>query len=235
MFGSIDPRSVVDITNEPKPDPSNPQTENGGENLEQGPQPYSARDDASNLADEERAFARSQQQHTSRSRFHLHKNGNGNGDEDTAEDDTELQTRSGSGSITPDSSSYVKRKTSQFLDVLRGGQSRDSASLSPQLQALIDGYAASDIAASMRTEVDAAVERRPEDELPNVVEENRLLRGRRGASWLTQFRILSGRAFKNLYRNPALLTAHYLSSIALACKDFLAALRLLTPSDAFTQ
>jgi hypothetical protein len=45
-------------------------------------------------------------------------------------------------------------------------------------------------------------------------------RRRRGASWPTQFRILSGRAFKNLYRDPALLTAHYLSSIALACESF---------------
>jgi hypothetical protein len=46
------------------------------------------------------------------------------------------------------------------------------------------------------------------------------LRGRKRASWSTQFRILSGRAFKNLYRDPALLAAHYLSSIALACESF---------------
>jgi len=42
------------------------------------------------------------------------------------------------------------------------------------------------------------------------------LRGRKRASWGTQFRILSGRAFKNLYRDPALLAAHYISSVALA-------------------
>jgi ABC-type multidrug transport system permease subunit len=53
-------------------------------------------------------------------------------------------------------------------------------------------------------------------EMRDVVGETGLLRGRRSASWATQFRILSGRAFKNLYRDPALLTAHYLGSIALA-------------------
>jgi len=46
--------------------------------------------------------------------------------------------------------------------------------------------------------------------------ETTLLRGRKRASYGTQFRILSGRAFKNLYRDPALLMAHYLSAIALA-------------------
>jgi len=46
--------------------------------------------------------------------------------------------------------------------------------------------------------------------------ETTLLRGRKRASWTTQFRILSGRAFKNLYRDPALLAAHYIGSIGLA-------------------
>lgn len=55
-------------------------------------------------------------------------------------------------------------------------------------------------------------------EMRDVVGETGLLRGRRSASWATQFRILSGRAFKNLYRDPALLAAHYLGSIALACE-----------------
>ncbi|KAL0953121.1 hypothetical protein HGRIS_004390 [Hohenbuehelia grisea] len=53
-------------------------------------------------------------------------------------------------------------------------------------------------------------------ELPDVAVETSLLRGRKRASWATQFRILSGRAFKNLYRDPALLAAHYLSAIGLA-------------------
>ncbi|KIK89135.1 hypothetical protein PAXRUDRAFT_831789 [Paxillus rubicundulus Ve08.2h10] len=53
-------------------------------------------------------------------------------------------------------------------------------------------------------------------EMRDVVGETGMLRGRQRASWGTQFRILSGRAFKNLYRDPALLTAHYLGSVALA-------------------
>ncbi|KAF8126962.1 hypothetical protein EV363DRAFT_1433839 [Boletus edulis] len=53
-------------------------------------------------------------------------------------------------------------------------------------------------------------------EMRDVIGESGILKGRRSASWATQFRILSGRAFKNLYRDPALLTAHYLGSIGLA-------------------
>ncbi|KAI0783919.1 hypothetical protein BC629DRAFT_1582504 [Irpex lacteus] len=51
--------------------------------------------------------------------------------------------------------------------------------------------------------------------LPDVALENSLTRGRRGELG-TQFTILSGRAFKNLYRNPALLAAHYISAIGVA-------------------
>jgi hypothetical protein len=58
-------------------------------------------------------------------------------------------------------------------------------------------------------------------QLPDVAVETSLLRGRKRASFGTQFRILSGRAFKNLYRDPALLMAHYLSSIGLACELYL--------------
>ncbi|KAL2912287.1 FAD-dependent urate hydroxylase [Polyrhizophydium stewartii] len=36
------------------------------------------------------------------------------------------------------------------------------------------------------------------------------------ASWWTQFRILSGRTFRNLYRNPDLLRTHYVISVVVA-------------------
>jgi len=49
-----------------------------------------------------------------------------------------------------------------------------------------------------------------------VTVESELLRGRKRATWGTQFRILSGRAFKNMYRDPALLTFQYSASIAAA-------------------
>lgn len=39
---------------------------------------------------------------------------------------------------------------------------------------------------------------------------------RSGANWVDQFKILSGRTFKNLYRNPDLLRTHYAISIFVA-------------------
>jgi hypothetical protein len=90
----------------------------------------------------------------------------------------------------------------------------------------VEAYADSGIAAEIEREMKEVEQAQARGdgngtggtELPDVIVENSLLKGRKRASWATQFRILSGRAFKNLYRDPALLTAHYLSSIALACK-----------------
>jgi hypothetical protein len=61
-----------------------------------------------------------------------------------------------------------------------------------------------------------------------------LLRGRKRATWATQFRILSGRAFKNMYRDPALLTFQYSASIAAARESpwvLIPALALLNHND----
>ena len=68
----------------------------------------------------------------------------------------------------------------------------------------------------------AEVQRRPETngsqgEMRDVAVETTLLRGRKRATWGTQFRILSGRAFKNLYRDPALLASHCILAIITAC------------------
>jgi hypothetical protein len=54
----------------------------------------------------------------------------------------------------------------------------------------------------------------------DVETESAALRGYKRASWWTQFTILSGRAFKNLYRNPMLLLTHYAVSIVLARELF---------------
>ena len=110
--------------------------------------------------------------------------------------------------------------------------------VAPALSSLVEAYAASDIAAGikadgeeLRREVIRSDNGIPQqrdgngegggngvvsNELPDVVLETSMLRGRKRASWGTQFKILSGRAFKNLYRDPALLTAHYLSAVGLA-------------------
>lgn len=169
-----------------------------------------SRDETSNLNDEERGLLHNG--NSSRS-------GRSSNDEDTSAEETELQTRP--SSIATGSSAYVKKKTSQFLDAIRGnGGQRSSVPITQRLASIVDAYASSDIAREIRIEIESFSSRDPAEQLPNIEEENRLLRGRKGANWLTQFRILSGRAFKNLYRDPALLMAHYLSSIALACEFF---------------
>ena len=137
----------------------------------------------------------------------------------SVEEETELQVRR-------NGDSFLRRKTSQLLEVVslstsHGGDS--GPQLTPQVSALVDAYAASDIAAGIRADIREVAQpaQGPEgsDELPDVVVESTLLRGRKRATWATQFRILSGRAFKNMYRDPALLTFQYSASIAAACES----------------
>lgn len=174
-------------------------------------------EDNSNLGDEEQGLA----QHVA-----LHfRTGTSNSEE------TELRTRPNSIAST---GAYIKQKTSQIFDAVTSGSSRSTNTpLTPKLAALVDAYAQSAIAADLRTEMEEIRasangadtngnninNNNHNGELPDVAAETTLLRGRKRASWGTQFRILSGRAFKNLYRDPALLTAHYTSSIALACRS----------------
>ena len=169
-------------------------------------------EDATNLGDEERGLAgRSARIPSIKSRTSTSSNA----------EETELQTRSVVGSL--------RRRTSQLLEAVTPSTSTraDPTPVTPKLAELIEAYARSDIAAGIREEGEAfgrgnlnrqteGAEFDPRQQLPDVAEETTLLRGRKRASWGTQFRILSGRAFKNLYRDPALLAAHYVASIALA-------------------
>ncbi|KAG1759716.1 hypothetical protein EDD22DRAFT_904851 [Suillus occidentalis] len=131
------------------------------------------------------------------------------------EEETELRTRRVSFT------SSIKRKTSQILEAVRSSPSGDNV-LTPKLAQLVESYSTSEVARSIKAETEVATAQHGADtshadgELRDVVVENSLLRGRKRASWGTQFTILSGRAFKNLYRDPALLAAHYLSSVVLA-------------------
>lgn len=142
----------------------------------------------------------------------------------SADDETELQVRRGIDS--GNSESFLRRKTSQLLEVVSLSTTHGSDSgpqLTPRVSALVDAYAASDIAADIHADICDIAQpgQGPEgsEELPDVVVESTLLRGRKRATWTTQFRILSGRAFKNMYRDPALLTFQYSASIAAACKS----------------
>ena len=182
-------------------------------------------DEHTNVRDEERAFGSSA-------------GANGTsylssaGQSTTAADETEIQTRAsttsaGGGSTT---SNFVKRKTSQMLEAIRA-QPKPDAPLPPRLVALVDAYSRSELAGALRAEIESVEAEQPtgvldaangegNGELPDIALENSLTRGRKRASWATQFRILSGRAFKNLYRDPALLTAHYISSVVVARESF---------------
>ncbi|KAJ3983171.1 hypothetical protein F5890DRAFT_1524940 [Lentinula detonsa] len=161
-------------------------------------------------------------------------------------DDTEfqLQTRARPSSVISNSSvsgayDSIKRKTSQLFEVVSGGGSSSSGSshnhshhlMASKLKYLVEEYKRSDVAKDIREDREsvrngavAEIENGSyenhgnafEGQLPDVAIETTLLRGRKRASWGTQFRILSGRAFKNLYRDPALLMAHYLSAVLLA-------------------
>jgi len=174
------------------------------------------------VEDEERAVGRP---------MHLSVRSRGSG-HSSPEDDTELLSRPNSAG------GYIKRKTSQLLGVVTNLSQPGigDSPLAPMLASLVEAYAASDIATDIRNDMVAVSDtqiNRIENtnratggggELPDVVESSELI-GRKRASWVTQFRILSGRAFKNLYRDPALLTAHYTSSIALACKSDMSVIR----------
>jgi hypothetical protein len=140
---------------------------------------------------------------------------------------TELRKRPSSAVSSKGGWGFTQRKASQFLDAVSSSSSqrqhKDTETvLAPKLAALVQAYIESDVAATIRRETADISNAQQSGEgmsaLPDVAVESLLLRGRKRASWGTQFRILSGRAFKNLYRDPALLTAHYLSSIALACE-----------------
>jgi len=121
---------------------------------------------------------------------------------------------------------YIKHKTSQLMDAVSlSSHKTDTPPLAQKLATLVETYARSDIAEEIKNEIEevrasaqASVNGSGTEggETRDIAVESSLLRGRKRASWGTQFRILSGRAFKNLYRDPALLAAHYISSIALA-------------------
>lgn len=173
---------------------------------------------SASLRDEERALL------PPRHELHISSGGQSSS---SAEEETELQVRrNGDGNSNENGDSFLRRKTSQLLEVVslstsHGGDS--GPQLTPQVAALVDSYAASDISAGIRADIRAVAHptQSPEgsDELPDVVVESTLLRGRKRATWATQFRILSGRAFKNMYRDPALLTFQYSASIAAACES----------------
>ncbi|CAG8760361.1 2294_t:CDS:2, partial [Racocetra fulgida] len=85
--------------------------------------------------------------------------------------------------------------------------------MSDHLRMLVDSYRKSSIATRIRNEID-----RSNVPVLTSVQESLILSSHRRASWSTQFKILSDRTFKNLYRNPMLMLTHYCISVYLAGK-----------------
>lgn len=83
--------------------------------------------------------------------------------------------------------------------------------LSRHLTQLVNAYEQSEVASQVRHFHEEA-KGNPSDAGTDLDK----IAGFKQASWWTQFRILSGRAFKNLYRNPMLMLAHYVVSIVVA-------------------
>lgn len=76
------------------------------------------------------------------------------------DEETELQTRPASaasstgGYIATSTGNYIKRKTSQLLDAVSSGSRNSEVVLTPQLAALVQAYADSEIAARIRREME---------------------------------------------------------------------------------
>ncbi|KAN0063089.1 FAD-dependent urate hydroxylase [Thecaphora frezii] len=153
-----------------------------------------------------------------------------------SQDSTELQIRASSAAQEGGGGvgGTLRKRTSRLADGLRnaftnGGGNGHEVSMprlsSSRLQNLVEAFAQSDIAAQNAREMNAFLGRSSEEadgaptsvnELPDISRQNRLHRSYKKASLWTQFTILSGRAFKNLYRDPILMFAHFGLAVGLA-------------------
>ena len=88
------------------------------------------------------------------------------------------------------------------------------------LDSLIESYKTSSVAKGIQEEIDAAASPTPNGNADGTAGEQAGLGGPgtgfHRLGWFGQFKILSQRTWKNLYRNPMLMLAHYAISIVLA-------------------
>lgn len=93
--------------------------------------------------------------------------------------------------------------------------------LSDRLASLVDSYSKSDIARETKAEIERLqVAAGGHDARDATAGGHQLLNAPRRPGWWAQFTILSGRSFKNLYRNPMLMLSHYVVSVVVACELF---------------
>lgn len=143
----------------------------------------------------------------------------------------ELRTRPTSF-VSLDGSGMVGSATASRLAVglrnaLGGAEQRrvGRPSLPPKLAELVESYSSSSIAAGIRGDIDEQIEASRHHQqngrgnggaaMADVEEADKVLRSHQKASLFTQLLILSGRSFKNLYRDPQLMLAHYTLSLLL--------------------
>ncbi|SPO21890.1 related to ABC transporter protein [Ustilago trichophora] len=144
------------------------------------------------------------------------------------DESTELRTRPNSIAEEGSAGDGLRKRTSRLADGLRNafanGQSNGHDVWMPALSSgklvhLVNSFSESDIANEAKSELDAFLGRRQGgvvNDLPDLANESSLLRSYKKAGLWTQFKILSGRAFKNLYRDPILMFAHFGLAIVLA-------------------
>lgn len=121
-------------------------------------------------------------------------------------------------SLLEQGTNFLKHTAKVFDNLTSSSSTRAEPSKHPvPLARLAQAYAESDIAKGIRADIATVADSHgTSDQLRDIAEESTVLRGRKRATKMTQFRILSGRAFKNLYRDPALLTSHYIGSVIIA-------------------
>ncbi|PWN42701.1 hypothetical protein IE81DRAFT_119342 [Ceraceosorus guamensis] len=140
-------------------------------------------------------------------------------EEAAAGSSTELRTRPGSTVDPSNGKQSLRHKTSKLAAGVRnalGSRPLATAQITPRLAALVDTYAKSSVSEELQKEIRSFENEAGSASLPDVSDPERSLQGYEKASLWTQLVILSGRAFKNLYRNPMLMAAHYTMSLVLA-------------------
>ncbi|GAA5967082.1 hypothetical protein JCM11641_000435 [Rhodosporidiobolus odoratus] len=118
-------------------------------------------------------------------------------------DETELETRNGLVFGSP-----LKR----LFTSSSGRTSPIQPTLPPHLTRLVEEFTASSVSLQTQSEITAA----KNAAVATGSAGNISLRNYKRAGWWTQFTILSGRAFKNLYRDPMLMLSHYAVAVIAA-------------------
>lgn len=120
-------------------------------------------------------------------------------------DDTELDSRLNSPA------SLAGQAKKLFSGSSSGRNSPTSTPLPPHLARLVNAFTDSDISKETREEVNGT-----RGSVNGSANDSIALRNYKAASWWTQFKILSGRSFKNLYRDPMLMLSHYAVAVVAA-------------------